>query len=103
MEKGAHKNFMKVTACVYMEVIGKIAVENSMSSDGVKIPSMLDDNLPSEVNTIKGEHAFEYRKSGTILSILIHTKSQHKSRQELCSPCVTNWCQNDTCKRRGET
>ena len=30
VEKGAHKNFLKVTVCVSMEVIGEIDVENSM-------------------------------------------------------------------------
>ena len=42
-----------------MEEIGEISVENSMSFEGVKIPSTPDDYVPSEVNTIKGEHAFE--------------------------------------------
>ena len=59
MEKGSHKNFLKATDRGYMEVIGEIAVDNSMSSEGVKIPSMPDDYVPSEVNTIKGELDFE--------------------------------------------
>ena len=54
VEKEAHKNFLKVTARGYMEVIGEIAVENSMRFEGVKIPSTPDDYVPSEVNTIKG-------------------------------------------------
>ena len=58
VEKGSHKNFLKATACGSMEVIGKIAVKNSMSFEGVKIPITPYDYLPSEVNTIKGEPAF---------------------------------------------
>ena len=42
-----------------MEVIGKIAVDNSMSFEGVKIPCTPDDYVPSEVNTIKGEPDYE--------------------------------------------
>ena len=60
MEKGSHKNFMKVTASGSMEVIGKISVENSMSFEGVKIPSKPDVYVPSEFNTIEGEPAFKY-------------------------------------------
>ena len=59
VERGAHKNFLKVTARGSMEVIGKIAVDNSMSFEGVKIPSTPDDYVPSAVNTIKGEPDFE--------------------------------------------
>ena len=50
---------MKVTACVSMDVIGKTAVDNSMSYEGFKIPSTPDDYLPSEVNTITGEPDFK--------------------------------------------
>ena len=41
-----------------MEAIGKIAVGNSMSFEGVKIPSTPDDYVKSEVNNIKGEPYF---------------------------------------------
>ena len=60
MEKGAHKNFLKVAYRGYMEVIVKIDVVNSMIFDGVKIPSMPDDCSPSEVKNIKGEPDFGY-------------------------------------------
>ena len=40
--------------CGYMKVIDKIAEDDSMSFYGVKIPSTLDENVTSEVNTIKG-------------------------------------------------
>ena len=60
MEKGPHKNFLKVTARLSMEVIGKIAVENSMSFEGVKIPSTPNYYVPSGVNNIKGEPYFTY-------------------------------------------
>ena len=36
-----------MTASGYMEVIGKIAVDNSMSFEGVKIPCTPDDYVPS--------------------------------------------------------
>ena len=55
MKKGAHKNFLNVKYCGYLEVIGKIAVDSSMSFEGVKIPITPDYYLPSEVNTIKVE------------------------------------------------
>ena len=54
VEKGPHKNFLKVAASGYMEAIGKIAAENIMSFEGVKRPSTPDDYVPSEVSTIKG-------------------------------------------------
>ena len=54
MEKGSHKNFLKVTDRGSMEVIGKIVVDYSIIFEGVKIPSTPDDYVPSEVNTIKG-------------------------------------------------
>ena len=47
VEKGAHKNFLKVTACGYMEVIGEISVDDSMRFEGVKIPSTPDNYVPS--------------------------------------------------------
>ena len=47
VEKGYHRNFMKVTDCGSMEVVGKIAVNNSMRFEGGKIPVNLDDYLPS--------------------------------------------------------
>ena len=59
-EKGPHKKFLKVKASGSIEVIGKLAVDNSISFEGVKIPSTPDDYVPLEVNTIKGEPAFEY-------------------------------------------
>ena len=43
VEKGSHKNFLKVKTRGSMEVIGKIAVDSSMSFEGVKIPSTPDD------------------------------------------------------------
>ena len=42
-------------ARVSIEVIGEIPVENSIHFEGVKIPSMPDDYVPSEVNNIKRE------------------------------------------------
>ena len=54
LKKGSHKNFMKVTASGYIEVIGKIAVDNSMIFEGAKISGMPDYYVHSEVNTIKG-------------------------------------------------
>ena len=59
VQKVSHKNFMKVTDCGYMEVIGEIAVENSMSFQGFKIPNTPYDYVPSEANTIKIEPALE--------------------------------------------
>ena len=47
MEKGPPKNFLKVKDRGSMEAIGKIAVGNSMSFEGVKIPSTPDDYVPS--------------------------------------------------------
>ena len=47
MGKGSHKNFLKATDSWYMEVIGAIAVDNSISFEGVKIPSTPDDCVPS--------------------------------------------------------
>ena len=46
MEKGPHKKFLKVTARGSMDMIGKIAVDNSMSFERVKIPSTPDDYVP---------------------------------------------------------
>ena len=46
-----------------MDAIGKIAVDDSMSFEGVKIPSTKYDYVPSEVNTVKGEPAFKYTKN----------------------------------------
>ena len=59
MEKGSHKNFLKVIARGSMEMVGGIAVDDIMSFEGVKITSMPDYYLPSEVNTIKGEPSFK--------------------------------------------
>ena len=47
VEKVSHKKFLKVISCGSMDVIGKIAVENSMRFEGVKIPSTPDDYVPS--------------------------------------------------------
>ena len=46
VEKGTHKNFLKVKARGSMEVIGKIAVNNSSRFEGVKIPSTPDYYVP---------------------------------------------------------
>ena len=54
IEKGSHKNFLKLTARGSMEVIGEIAVENIMIFEGFKIPSNPDDYITSGANTIKG-------------------------------------------------
>ena len=51
---GPTKSFLKVKYRGYMEVVDEISVDNSMSFEGVKIPSTPDDYVPSEVNTIKG-------------------------------------------------
>ena len=58
VNKGSHKKFLKVTARGSMEVIGTIAVDNSISFESVKIPSTTDGCVPSEVNTIKVEPDF---------------------------------------------
>ena len=60
MEKVAYKNFLRVISCGYMDVIGEISVDNSMSFEGVKIPSTPYYYVPSEVNNIKVEPDFEY-------------------------------------------
>ena len=103
MEKGFHKNFLKVTARGSMEVIGKIAVYNSMSFEGFKIRSTPDDYVPSEVNNIKGEPVFESIDNPGQWSQYCYRKNFKKSRQELCSPYVTKWFQIGTCEPRGET
>ena len=59
MEKGPHKNFLKVSALGSMDSIGKIDVENFMIFEGVKIPCTPDDYVPSETNNIKREPAFK--------------------------------------------
>ena len=46
-----------------MEVIGKIAVYNSMSFYVVKIPITPYYYVPSVVNTINGEPDFEYMEN----------------------------------------
>ena len=80
-----------------MEVIGEIAADNSMRLEGVKIPSTPYNYVPSEVNAIKGETDFKSTENpGQIVSILIQAKVQPKRMQEVCSPCVTNWCQTGT-------
>ena len=47
VDKLSHEKFLKVTSCGYLEVIGKIAVETSMSFEGVKISSTPDNYVPS--------------------------------------------------------
>ena len=47
VDKVAPKNFIKVKARGSMEVIGKIAVKNITSFEGVKIPSTPDNYVPS--------------------------------------------------------
>ena len=47
LDKGYHKNFLKVTACGSMGGVGKIDVDNSMRFEGVKIPSTPADYVPS--------------------------------------------------------
>ena len=59
VEKGSDKKILKAKACGSMQVIGKITVDNSMSFEGVKIPITPDSYVPSGVNNIKGETAFE--------------------------------------------
>ena len=54
VERGSHKNFIKVTARGSMEVIGEISVDNSMSFEVVKITSTTDYYESSPVNSIKG-------------------------------------------------
>ena len=80
-----------------MEVVGEIAADNSMSLERFKIPSTPYDYVPSEVNAIKGETDFKSTENpGQMVSILIQAKVQPKRMQEVCSPCVTNWCQTGT-------
>ena len=80
-----------------MEVIGEIPADNIMILEGVKIPSTPNDYVPSEVNDIKGETNFKSTDNpGQMVSILIQAKVQPKKIQEVCSPCVTKWCQTGT-------
>ena len=60
MEKVSHENFLGVTAHGYMEVVGEITVGNSMIFEEVKIPTLPDYSVTSEVNSITVEPDFKY-------------------------------------------
>ena len=96
VEKGSRKNFLKVKAHESMLLIGEIAVDNSKSFDGVKILSTPYGYVPLEVKTAE---RWTIWANGIDIST---GQSSIQKAENLCSPCVTSWCQTGTCERKGE-